>query len=281
MKSPSTISRSRIGTRRIKAIGITLGLCALAGYTLFQMKQHLMHDAMMSGYLLFAAIVFLTLFNLRKRLTFLPSLGTAAMWMQLHIYVGLSTFLIFGFHIAWHVPNGWFERLLAVLYLTVALSGVYGLVVTRILPKRLTAVGNEVIYEQIPALRLRLAREVQQLVLSAEETTDVVSRFYLHQLLPFFEKQRSLAYVAFPNGQKKRSLLQGIEGLKRYLDKDGRCQTELLAGYVRQKDDLDYQEAVQGRLKAWLFFHVGFTYSLLLISILHAILVHAFIGGWF
>ena len=76
-------------------------------------------------------------------------------------------------------------------------------------------------------------------------------------------------------------LLQGIDGLKRYLDKDSRSQTESLAFYVRQKDDLDYQEAVQGRLKIWMFLHVGFTYSLLIVSILHAILVHAFIGGWF
>ena len=279
MRSPSTFPRSKILSRRIKAIGTTLAVCVLTGFVLYQMKQHLFRDAMISGYLLLGAIVFLTLFNLRKRLTFLPALGSASLWMQLHIYVGLSTFLIFGIHIAWQVPIGWFERLLAILYLTVALSGVYGLVITRVLPKRLTAVGNEVIYEQIPALRMRLAREVRQLVLSAEQSTDVVARFYLQQLLPFFEKQRSLAYVAFPTGFRKRSLLQDIEGLKRYLDADARSQTDLLASYVCQKDDLDYQEAVQGRLKFWLFFHIGFTYSLLLISILHAILVHAFIGG--
>ena len=260
---------------------MTLGCCVLAGLILFQLKQHLVHDAMVSGYVLLGAIIFLTLFNLRKRLTFLPSIGSAATWMQLHIYVGLSTFFIFGFHVAWHVPNGWFECSLAALYLTVALSGVYGLVITRILPKRLTAIGNEVIYEQIPALRLQLAQQVRQLALAKDQSNDVVSRYYLHKLLPFFEKPRSLAYLAFPSGRRKRMLLQGIDGLKRYLDKDSRSQTESLAFYVRQKDDLDYQEAVQGRLKIWMFLHVGFTYSLLIVSILHAILVHAFIGGWF
>ena len=281
MSTPTTISRSKIATRRLKYSAIAIFVCALVGYILFQLEKHLLQDAFLSGYLLLGAIIFLTLFNLRKRLTFLPSIGSAATWMQLHIYVGLSTFLIFGFHIAWHVPDGWFEGLLAILYLTVALSGVYGLVITRIMPKRLTAIGNEVIFEQIPALRLQLAREVRQLALAADQSNEVVSRYYLHQLLPFFEKPRSLAYLAFPTGRKKRVLLQGIDGLKRYLDKDSRGKTDELAGYVQQKDDLDYQEAIQGRLKVWMFLHVGFTYSLLIFSILHAILVHAFIGGWF
>ena len=281
MSTPTTISRSKIATRRLKYSAIAIFVCALVGYILFQLEKHLLQDAFLSGYLLLGAIIFLTLFNLRKRLTFLPSIGSAATWMQLHIYVGLSTFLIFGFHIAWHVPDGWFEGLLAILYLTVALSGVYGLVITRIMPKRLTAIGNEVIFEQIPALRLQLAREVRQLALAADQSNEVVSRYYLHQLLPFFEKPRSLAYLAFPTGRKKRVLLQGIDGLKRYLDQDSRGKTDELAGYVQQKDDLDYQEAIQGRLKVWMFLHVGSTYSLLIFSILHAILVHAFIGGWF
>ena len=166
MSTPTTISRSKIATRRLKYSAIAIFVCALVGYILFQLEKHLLQDAFLSGYLLLGAIIFLTLFNLRKRLTFLPSIGSAATWMQLHIYVGLSTFLIFGFHIAWHVPDGWFEGLLAILYLTVALSGVYGLVITRIMPKRLTAIGNEVIFEQIPALRLQLAREVRQLALA-------------------------------------------------------------------------------------------------------------------
>lgn len=281
MQIPTTISRSRIPYRRVVASTITIVICAIVALILYLLKQSLFQDAMFSGYLLLGAIIFLTLFNLRKRLPFLPSVGSASMWMQLHIYVGLSTFLIFGMHIAWHVPNGWFEILLAMLYMTVALSGVYGLVITRILPKRLTAVGNEVVFEQIPALRLQLARQVKQMVLETATTTEVIARYYTHQLLPFFEGHRSLAYIAFPTGRKKRSLLKGIDGLKRYLDSENSGKADLLAGYVKQKDDLDYQHALQSRLKVWLFLHIGFTYSLLLVSILHAILVHAFIGGWF
>ena len=281
MSVPNTIARSRIPTRRLVSIIIAVAICGVIAFILYQLKQHLLHDALLSGYLLLGAIVFLTLFNLRKRIPFLPAIGTATMWMQLHIYVGLSTFLLFGVHIAWHVPNGWFERLLAILYMTVAISGVYGLVITRILPKRITAIGNEVIFEQIPTLRIQLAREVKQLVLGSAESTEVIASYYLNQLLPFFEGPRTFTYLAFPSGYKKRMLLQEIDGLKRYLDTESRTKAELLADYVKKKDDLDYQHAMQSRLKLWLFMHIGFTYSLLLVSILHAILVHAFIGGWF
>ena len=70
--------------------------------------------------------------------------------MQLHIYVGWSTFVVFGFHIGWKTPNGYLEGFLALLYLVVALSGVYGLFITRLVPKRLTAIGEEVVFERIP-----------------------------------------------------------------------------------------------------------------------------------
>lgn len=281
MNTSTTIARSRIPARRLISSLILIAICSILFLVLHHARQGLIHDAMISGYLLLGAIVFLTLFNLRKRLPFLPSIGSASMWMQLHIYVGLSTFLIFGCHIAWQIPDGWLEGLVALLYLVVAGSGVYGLVITRILPKRLTAVGGEVIYERIEMMRVQLAGEVKQMVLGTADATDVLARYYLRQLLPFFEGRRSLAYLAFPSGRRKRRLVQEIESLKRYLDPASRNQADVLADYVRQKDDLDYQHAIQSRLKYWLFLHVGFTYSLLIVSILHAILVHAFIGGWF
>ena len=37
--------------------------------------------------------------------------------MQAHIYVGLSTFVIFACHVGWKIPNGLFEGFLAILYL--------------------------------------------------------------------------------------------------------------------------------------------------------------------
>ena len=48
---------------------------------------------------------------------------------------------------------------------------------------------------------------------------------------------------------------------------------------VRKKDDLDYHTAMQGRLKMWLFVHIAMTWSLLIFSVVHGVLAHAYGGG--
>lgn len=209
----------------------------------------------------------------------LPALGSAAFWMQLHIYVGLATFAIFGFHIAWRVPHGMFESFLAMLYLVVASSGVYGLYVTRFYPSRLNSLNEEVIFEQIPALRQRIAAHARAIVLQACEASDVLAKFYTNRLAAFLERPRKLAYLIQPNGRMRRQLISEIEELDRYLTEDQRSLSQQLSAMVIQRDDLDYHYALQGRLKVWLFVHIGLTYSLLAVAFLHMVLAHAFSGG--
>ena len=54
---------------------------------------------------------------------------------------------------------------------------------------------------------------------------------------------------------------------------------ERLFALVRRKDDLDFHEARQRLLKLWLFVHIGLTYALVLLALLHGLLAHAFRGG--
>jgi hypothetical protein len=48
---------------------------------------------------------------------------------------------------------------------------------------------------------------------------------------------------------------------------------------VRRKDALDYCGALQAALKLWLFVHLPLTYSLMIFSVWHVVLVFAFSGG--
>jgi hypothetical protein len=70
-----------------------------------------------------------------------------------------------------------------------------------------------------------------------------------------------------------------LEDLRRYLNEQERTRLEKLAQLVRQKDGLDYHYAVQTTLKLWLFVHLPLTYSLMLFSLLHIVVVFAFSGG--
>ena len=48
---------------------------------------------------------------------------------------------------------------------------------------------------------------------------------------------------------------------------------------MRRKDDLDFHEARQRLLKTWLFVHIGLTYGLVVLALLHGLLALAFRGG--
>jgi Mg/Co/Ni transporter MgtE len=56
-------------------------------------------------------------------------------WLQVHIWAGLLTGVLFAVHIGYRIPAGWFQGILAWLYLLVMASGVFGLFFSRAIPK--------------------------------------------------------------------------------------------------------------------------------------------------
>src|SRR5271154_295772 len=78
----------------------------------------------LSGAVLFVVMVVLTLYNGRKKLPFLPMLGSSESWLQFHIYAGFLTVVLFLVHIRFRLPAGWFESILAWLYVLVTGSGI-------------------------------------------------------------------------------------------------------------------------------------------------------------
>jgi hypothetical protein len=70
-----------------------------------------------------------------------------------------------------------------------------------------------------------------------------------------------------------------MQNVQRYLSEQERSACERLFALVRRKDDLDFQEARQKILKWWLFGHLGVSYALVLLAVLHGVLAHAFDGG--
>src|ERR1043165_4151013 len=127
-------------------------------------SRTLPHYAYLTGWVLLGVMILLTVYNARKKLPFLP-LGTSEAWLQIHIYAGFFTTVLFLIHLNFRVPNGWCEVTLAALFLIVTLSGIGGLFITRIFPRRLSTRGGEVIYEKIPALRHTLRTEAEALAL--------------------------------------------------------------------------------------------------------------------
>jgi hypothetical protein len=273
------LPRNKIVSRRLRNLlwmGLGLALFSLA---VRYLDDNLYGSSSFSGWFLTASIVVLAAFHWRKKVPVLAVLGSAAGWMQFHIYLGLSTFVLFGWHVHWTLPGGKLEQALALAYLLVAGSGVYGLYLTRATPRRLAAIQRQFIYEQIPLLRREVSRRARSLVLTEAGGNEILARVYVNRVADFLEGTRGWWFAWWPSGNSCRKLISELVSLDRYLAPPQRETSRQLMGLIREKDDLDYHAALQGRLKGWLFLHVAMTYSLLTLMIVHIVLVYAFAGG--
>lgn len=234
----------------------------------------------LTGWVLFAAIVGLTAFSLRKRLPFLP-LGNAALWMQLHIYLGFFSIAAYWIHSGSSSTHGYFDVVLESLFLLVAVSGIVGLILSRVLPQRLTRRGENLLYERLAGFNARLRREVEELVLraGAEHGSIAIPEFYNHWLGPFFLQPRNFWSHVLESRAPLHRLSEKITALERYLGDGEQAIMQEIIQRVETKNELDYQYAAQSLLKRWLFVHIPLTYGLLLLVTVHAVLVYAFDGS--
>jgi hypothetical protein len=241
--------------------------------------QHSFFDATSaSGITLLLLIALLMLFGVRKRLSFLPLLR-ASVWLKFHTYVGLLSLVVFVAHNGPSIPQGGLERLLAAVFVVTAISGIGGLILSRILPARLTAHGENLNYQQIPALCQSLREEVETLILTATESTDssTIADFYEMNLATYFARPRFLWGNLFPETRVHRKLTDRLEGLKRYLNEEEEEIAEQLIEMVVTKKNLDVQWNLQSVLKFWLFIHVPLSFGLLALAAAHIALVWQFL----
>lgn len=266
--------------RRRIGLSILLLLAVIGWGALQALDASLRSTHFWSGWLLLGLIVALALFNLRKKLPFLP-LGSATGWMEFHVYAGLFSILVFLSHVDFGWPTGALDWSLAGLFALVAGSGVVGLVLTRLLPHRLNTRGDAILFERIPALRLALHREVEELVLQSarEVQTTTIGEFYTARLADYFARPRNLLAHWIDSTGRFRNLERELWALDRYANDREREILSEIHERMCLKEDLDYRWAQGVALKGWLFFHLPLTYAFLLAIAAHVLLVYGFHGG--
>jgi hypothetical protein len=251
---------------------------AVWGYVAF--AQKIQRIDYLSGWALTAVILFLALYNARKKLPFLP-LGGSEAWLQLHLWIGYFSFVLFAIHLQFKAPDGWFEIALAILYGIVMASGIFGLILSRQIPKRLTTMGNEVLFERIPAHRRMVLDRAEALAVTSTGETQAATLldFYARNLRSFFAARPAFWRNLTGTDRSLSRMLEQLDDLQRYTNAREKEILAELAELAREKHRLEYHYSLQGILKAWLFVHIPFTYSLLLFSLVHVILVFAFSSG--
>lgn len=266
--------------RRFFLILLLAAVCGVAWtiHHLFNISLHF--TPVTTGLILISSCFALAFFNARKKLPFVPLLR-ASTWLQFHIYAGWFAVFIFLLHINGRWPDGIFETTLATMFTLVALSGVVGIVITRMLPGRLALHGENVIFERIPALRVKLQKDVEALVWkSVEETKSfTISEFYTARLKAYFDRPRNIMPHLIASKAPLQKLTSEVKLLERYMVANERAILVEISECIVAKDNLDAQTAGQGLLKYWLFVHIPLTFSLLLLGMLHGMLAFSFAGG--
>ena len=240
----------------------------------------LYQPAFLSGWLLFAIITFLALYNGRKKLSMVP-LGTAASWLQWHIYLGFLALLVFALHIDWGIPNGTLELILALFFVAAAGSGMLGLYLSRRYARMLTLRTEEVVLERVPEFIADLRSQAEAVVMeSATETgSSSIADFYSSRLSAFFAAPRNMWLHLQGSRRATFELMTDLDVMTRYLDDQELVYASQLRALVERKDRLDYAHALQSVLKAWLFVHIPATYGLILLALLHLLLAYSFGGA--
>lgn len=253
---------------------ILFAVASLSAFLLdYALRVHLRRAELASGLTLFVVVALLTLFNARKKLPFLPLLR-ASTWLQIHIYVGLLSCVLFGLHVGWRMPQGIFESILAILFCLVSASGIAGLAFSRWAPGRLTVHGENVIFERIPALRAALQCEVEEIVAEsiAKSHSSTIADYYEKKLRHYFSTRHHFWHHIIGYNKPLFRLLSEVQALDRYFNSEERAIMARIVEKIHDKDNLDFQQASQGLLKGWLFVHIPLTYSMILAATIHGIM---------
>jgi hypothetical protein len=255
-----------------------LAILFVVGMLSYKIVLH--NTAFISGWILLVMVLVLTLFNVRKKLTY-PPLFKSATWMQFHIYIGALSVLVFLLHTEWRLPNGVFESIFYCLFVFVAGSGVIGIYLTRTIPRQLAGRGGEVIFERIPMFMKELREQAEGLVIDSLQFNDstIIADFYNTKLAAYMSAPRPVSLRVFRHDRLCKEYQAELKALHRYLSDEEQEVAEKISDVLVLKDVLDFHHGRQGLLKAWLFVHIPLTYAVLLFMVVHLVLVHAFYGG--
>jgi hypothetical protein len=250
---------------------------AAATYQTYYLRLHLGRPAVLSGWILFAVMVGLALFNARKKLSMVP-VGRASAWLAFHAVGGVLAIGLFFIHAQTVWPEGSYQRLLAILFYLVSLSGLLGIAAQRIYPRRLTQIDYEVIYERIPGEIAHLREEAEETVVrcTAETGSDTLARHYIDTLAWYFRRPRYAWSSLAGSARAEHWLNREIGAVGRYLNE---AETKFLArlkDLCLTKSRIDRHYAIQSLLKFWLFLHLPLAVAVMVVAVWHLLLVHVY-----
>jgi hypothetical protein len=242
-----------------------------------QVDNSLNYPEFISGGALFFVIVVLCMFNLRKRLPFLP-LWPAHKWFLLHSVSGFLALFLFWLHADVLWPKGLYAQILAFLFYGTTLSGILGLIIEKIYPNLLTRVGLECIYERIPRDLAEIRNKAESLIFECTEETgsDTLAQHYFETLGWFFQRPRFIVNNIFGGQNAQTWVMQQCSVLERFLNEAERGYLDQIFVLAETKRKIDFHYSLQTLLKKWLLVHVPLAAAVMAMVIWHLIVIQVF-----
>ncbi|MBL4720526.1 MAG: hypothetical protein JKY20_05295 [Alphaproteobacteria bacterium] len=269
--------------RKIPMSLVLFGVLALASFAALFWQSRLitvqLGDAsILTGYTLFVTILLLGMFNARKKLSMIP-LGRARTWLIFHVVLGVFALALFWLHTGGIWPLGLYEQLLAGSFYLVSASGVFGYLLQKALPSRLTHTGIEIIYDRIPAEIAEIRERAETLVIECTKETgsETVAQHYVGTLFWYFQKPRFLFAHLF-GGDAAGFWLRGPgSAARRYLNDVEKKLFDEILDLAALKAHVDRHYVCQGVMKKWLFLHIPLAVSVVTLAVWHLILVNVYV----
>jgi hypothetical protein len=264
------------------AINLALVSTAFALFLLENWRRDIgLHDfQFFNGWTLVACIVVMMLLTWRKKVVILP-LGRVRFWLLVHYYVGFLTVAVFIVHTKYEFPGSLLHWLLWSLFVLVSVSGLVGAIISQILPPRLEAQGERILFDRIPLFRAQLAEQAEAIARESVQdgNTRSIARLYMDALSDFFAGPRNIGAHLVASKVPQSRLLGQLSAIERYLDDAGKDRLQKMRDLVEAKSNLDFHYTNGGLLRLWLFVHVPATYALLASIVVHVVLAYAFAAG--
>jgi hypothetical protein len=214
---------------------------------------------------------------------------SAMRWRKIHIFLGYLLIAAFLSHTDFSLPDSGFEWALWMGFVLVSLSGIFGTYLSWSL-KAKRRIEEGISYDRIPTRYAELARELHaivsrtdltaaQLALPAAPHDAWIKDLYTNHLREFFQGQRNAAAHLMNSQRPLKRLTDEINNLSNYVDKQSQEKLATIRDLVVEKDRLDFARLFLGLNKGWLIVHVPFTYSLIVLVVLHVIVAYSFSSG--
>jgi hypothetical protein len=241
----------------------------------------------LDGWVLAGGMALQVSFHIAKAAGLSPK--SAMNWRKLHIFAGYLVVAAFISHSDFSLPDTGFEWALWTGFVLVTLSGIFGTYLAWS-QRAKGRIDESVSYDRIPILRAELKRAF---LIAVAETNPAAAAFDLpglpHDawikdlcttlLEDFFQGPRNFAAHLIASQRPLERLTDAIDNLSCYVGQQSQAKLAVIRSLVVEKDRLDFARVSLGLTRGWLFVHVPVTYTLIVLTVLHILVVYAFSSG--